>query len=366
MSAPIHIVEPTFRDKTGHCYSHISSVLLAADDAEDLRFEIWAGKGTAGLFASVQKVTVHPVFGRIWKRPKTLLLYRRLLRRPGKMYVPTASRRDLVMLDLAAAGAIPPNKVYLLFHWLKLTEAKQRHLRRIAARQPGLVIIANSDALGEKLRRCGFEQTRVVSYPLLPAPQDATDVGATFRHVLFAGAARVDKGFDRVHALIAHFMKTDIQPPFLVQVSPPHTGALEPEVQKSMHELDALGYPHMRKNTQTLHEDEYFDQFRGGICLQLYDPAAFAVDRVSGVTLDALGCGCPVIATAGTWMAKVVERFDAGVVIADRSAPAVAEVVGRIVNEYAAYHRRALEGGRVLRQEHDARHLLKIVMGDEG
>lgn len=92
---------------------------------------------------------------------------------------------------------------------------------------------------------------------------------------------------------------------------------------------------------------------------------AFAVDRVSGVTLDALGCGCPVIATAGTWMAKVVERFDAGVVIADRSAPAVAEVVGRIVNDYAAYHRRALEGGRVLRQEHDARHLLKIVMSDE-
>jgi glycosyltransferase involved in cell wall biosynthesis len=200
---------------------------------------------------------------------------------------------------------------------------------------------------------------------LLAAPQSATGDGATFRHVLFAGAARVDKGFDRVHALLAHFMSTENRPPVLLQASPPHTGALEPQVQKSLHELDALGYPHMRKNTQTLHEDEYFEQFRGGICLQLYDPQAFAVDRVSGVTLDALGCGCPVIATAGTWMAKVVERFDAGVVMADRSAPVVAEAVGRIVDEYEAYHRRALEGGRILRQEHDAGHLLKIIRGQE-
>ena len=60
-------------------------------------------------------------------------------------------------------------------------------------------------------------------------------------------------------------------------------------------------------------------------------------------------------------MAKVVERFDAGVVMADLSAPAVAETVQRIVNDYATYHRRALEGGRVLRQEHDAGHLLEII-----
>ena len=100
--------------------------------------------------------------------------------------------------------------------------------------------------------------------------------------------------------------------------------------------------------------------FDGAIVLQPYAREDFA-DRVSGVTLDAFSAGAPVIATAGTWMGRAVCRFAAGAAVADLSPPALLSAVDTIRADYSRYHRNALEAGRTLQEEHNARHLLEAL-----
>jgi len=100
--------------------------------------------------------------------------------------------------------------------------------------------------------------------------------------------------------------------------------------------------------------------FDGAIVLQPYAREDFA-DRISGVTLDAFSAGAPVIATEGTWMARAVDRFAAGAAVGDLSSPALLSAVEMIRTDYPRYRRNAHEAGRVLQEEHSARHLLEAV-----
>ena len=82
-----------------------------------------------------------------------------------------------------------------------------------------------------------------------------------------------------------------------------------------------MRYPPLTLIRETPSPEEYAANFPGSICLQPYDRAEFR-DRVSGVTLDALAHGCPVVATAGTWSAAMIEPFGAGIALADPDARA--------------------------------------------
>jgi glycosyltransferase involved in cell wall biosynthesis len=111
---------------------------------------------------------------------------------------------------------------------------------------------------------------------------------------------------------------------------------------------------------QTLGKKEYRELFEGAICLQPYNRADFA-DRASGVTLDALIAGCPIIATSGTWMGLAVERFEAGKTVEDLSPERLFAAVSDVIADYARYRRNAMEAGRVLLEENSARHLFAVV-----
>jgi glycosyltransferase involved in cell wall biosynthesis len=118
--------------------------------------------------------------------------------------------------------------------------------------------------------------------------------------------------------------------------------------------------PWLRTFPVTLGGEEYRAMFDGAVVLQPYAREDFT-DRVSGVTLDAFSEGAPVIATEGTWMARAVERFDAGVAVVDLSPASLLSAVETIRADYPRYHRNALEAGRTLQEEHSARHLLEAI-----
>ncbi|MFA4945272.1 MAG: hypothetical protein WC789_11295 [Lentisphaeria bacterium] len=362
-SPTIHIVEPTLRDQTGHCHSFILS-LLAAVAGGTPRLELWAARGAAaGLFPEAPGLRLHPLFTPLLRRLQTFLLFRRLLRAPGRLFVATATRTELLLLDWAARGPIPPGKAFLYVHWLKLTPGKRRSLARLARRQPGLQLLAPTAGVRDALAACGFRNAQVVPYPITPAaPAPALEpAAAPFRHLLFAGAARLDKGFARVVDLVAFLQRLGEAVPVLIQASPPHTGRHEPGVVAELARLAAIGYPHLVQLGQTLDAEEYRALFRGAISLQPYDPAAFAGERVSGVTLDSLTQGSPVIVPAGTWMARLAERFNAGVALADFAPETLWAAACRIRADYAAYRQRALAGGATLQRENSAAHLLALL-----
>jgi glycosyltransferase involved in cell wall biosynthesis len=213
----------------------------------------------------------------------------------------------------------------------------------------------------DEFSKCGFAHARVVPYPITPNSSGPGSPDTGFRHFLFAGAAREDKGFDKIVDLIQLLKQTDSQLPFVLQSSSDLQNKQSEKTQSDLQRLGMIGYGYLHQYPSTLNHDEYIGLYAGGICFQPYNVTDFT-DRISGVTLDALSAGCPVVTIAGTWMARTVERFNAGVVIAD-TAPA--EMIGaaqRILADYAAYRANALRAGETLQRENNALHLFDVLV----
>ena len=355
----VNIVEPTLEGESGHCRSFLLSLCGAGLDRR-VSFRVYAGKRATLPEVEGAQCEVVPCFSRRLRRLRAFLLYRKLLAGAGRIFVSTAGRPDMVLLDLAAKGEIPPGKVFLYFHWLRPSPRKLAYFRRFAVSHPGVTVLGPTDAVIEPFRECGFRDARVVPYPITPPGPDPERTGDRFRHVLFAGAARRDKGFSRVVDLVCDMAARGVAVPFSIQASPDHYDKRGEGIRDDLDRLRKAAPPWLRMFPDTLCAEEYRKMFDGAIVLQPYAREDFA-DRVSGVTLDAFSAGAPVIATAGTWMARAVDRFAAGAAVPDLSPPVLLTAVETIRAEYSRYHRNALEAGRSLQEEHSARHLLEAL-----
>lgn len=356
MAEPIHVVEPTLEGEAGHGYSFLAAVMAAGPERS---FELWAGRSVGSLFRDLPQVRLHPRFRRRIRRLQALLLYRRLLREAGRIFVPTAGATDLALVHLAAAGEVPPRKAAFFFHWVRATAKKRRRLARAARRQPHLTVLGATSEIVAVLEEAGFADARLVPYPVStrakpgPGPQE-------FRHLLFAGAARRDKGFDRVVDLVAHLKEAGESIPVAVQTSARHYGKLDEAVAGDVERLNGLAYRGLRVQPETLDTDSYLRLYHGAICLQPYRRAEFA-GRVSAVTVEALASGAPVITTAGTWMARRVEGLDAGVALEDPSAEALHGAVRTVIDDYTRYAANARKAAEVIQEEHSGAHLLRAI-----
>ena len=356
----IHVVEPTLESEAGHCHSFVESVCAARRDG-DGEITVYAGSRARLPRLERMGVRVVPYFRRRIRRPQAFFLYRKLLQGPGRILVSTAGRADMTLISLAAGGTIPPGKIFLYVHWVTLTPSKEAFFRKMSARQPNLVLMGPTGTVASVFRSCGFRDVRVVPYPITPADPGRVTAGERFRHVLYAGAARADKGFPRVVDLVCRMAEAGTEIPFAVQASPDHYEKYDEGIRAELDRLRKAAPPWLRMFPDTLPADEYQGQFEGAIVLQLYSRDDFA-DRVSGVTLDAFSAGAPVIATAGTWMARAVERFGAGVVLDDPAVSALLGAVEAIRADYPRFRENAVEAGKALRREHGARQLLEVLM----
>jgi glycosyltransferase involved in cell wall biosynthesis len=261
----------------------------------------------------------------------------------------TARRSDLLLVDLAASGPLPRKRVFLYFHWIRDTPGKSRFLQRMAARLPNLVILGTTASVVETFRRCGFANAYLVPYPATRPAQAAQP--APFRQLLYAGAARQDKGFTQVVDLVERLARTKESVPVTIQVSADHYGKYDPATRADLARLRTIAYAPLKLIGETLSPAEYAALFPGSICLQPYRRADF-VDRVSGVTLDALAHGCPVVATSGTWMAGLITRFGAGIALEDLSAESLYGAISAVMGRYASYQAAARAAG--LAQDRDS------------
>ncbi|MGZ8432482.1 MAG: hypothetical protein ACXWWW_11090 [Candidatus Deferrimicrobiaceae bacterium] len=360
----IHIVEPTLVSEAGHCHSFVESVCSARREGED-GITLHAGSRARLPRIEGMGVRVVPYFHRRIRRPEAFLLYRRLLREPGRIFIPTAGRADLTMLSLAAGRSIPPGKAFLYFHWVKPAPSKREFFRKAARKQPSLTLMGPTETVVGVFRECGFRDVRVVPYPGSPASGEAADSGGAFRHVLYAGAARRDKGFPAVVDFVRLLEDTGMGIPVVVQASPGHYGKFDDGIPAELDRLRKSSSARLTILPETLGATEYRAMFDGAIVLQPYSMDDFA-DRISGVTLDALEAGAPVVATAGTWMARVASRFGAGVSLEDTSPASILSAVEVVSAEYPRFRRNALEAGSALRKDHDARQLLEVLLSTDG
>jgi len=356
----IDLVEPMFEGESGHCRDFLTS-LCRASVGSGFSLRVFAGKGARlpEIVGADCEMVRH--FSRRLRRVQAFFLYRRLLRGPGRILVATAGRTDMILLDLASRGGIPPSKAFLYFHWVRSSPGKLEFFRKIAVRHPGLVIMGPTPGVTDVFKECGFRDVRTVPYPVTAAVPSPGEGAAGFRHILYAGAARPDKGFGRVVDLVRWLDGQGKTIPVTVQASADHYEKFAPATRAEIARLQVEGFPWLRILPETLAEAEYRGFFEGAVCLQPYDRNDFA-DRISGITLDAFSAGAPVVATSGTWMARMVTRFDAGIAVEDLSPPSLFAAVESIRAEYQLRRSNALKGGRVLQEEHSARHLFSALV----
>lgn len=344
----VNIIEPTLSTQAGHCYSFVGALIRAG--AGDAPLRLWVNK-RAHLDLATGHIEIRPHFHRWARRFQAYSLFRKLLSAPGKLFVSTASYTDLRLFDWAARDTVPPNKAYFYVHWFRPSDAKARQLQRIAQRQPNLVIFGPTPTVVDVFKSAGFAASRVVPYPI-SARQHIAEA-QPFRHLLFAGAARRDKGFGRVVDLVEWLHAQHAAIPFTIQISAEHFGKYDAETRADIERLQNIPYPHLHLLTDTLSVAQYEALFPGAIAMQLYDVNDFT-DRISGVTLDAFSGGCPVVTGGGTWIARMTQRFDAGQVVAGVEPPQLLEAIHRIISDYGRYAGNASRAGLILQQEHSA------------
>ncbi len=344
MKTTIQVVEPTLESYSGHCHSLVSSFCQAAVDR---KITLWAGKGAERIDFG-PSVTVQPYFSRRFRLFQSLFLFRRLLREPFPLFLPTARRADLALLSLAGGKQIPRNRVFLYFHWVRETPDKLHFLRRIAAHQPNLVILGTTASVVEVFRRCGFARVSLMPYP--PTQAQRRSAAIPFRRLLYAGAARQDKGFRHVVDFVEFLARRKEKIPVTVQVSADHYGKYDAATREDIVRLRSSGYAPLELAAETLSPEDYAALFPGSICLQPYDRADFR-DRVSGVTLDALAHGSPLVATAGTWMAKLIETFGAGVAIEESTPGNLHRAVTSIIDGYPEFQDCTFQAGQAQTQK---------------
>jgi hypothetical protein len=105
---------------------------------------------------------------------------------------------------------------------------------------------------------------------------------------------------------------------------------------------------------------EYESLFAGAIVLQLYNTTDFS-DRVSGVTLDALSGGCPVITGSGTWISRMIETYVAGLIVDNVLPENILGSANEIISNYEQYNLKAIEAGQALQRENNAIKLYKVI-----
>lgn len=353
----LNIVEPTLMSEAGHCHSFVKSLFAASTGEKS--FRLWVNRKAEVAFDS-SHVEIRRYFYRKLRRLQSYFLYRKLLQAKGRLFVSTAGRTDLLMLNWAARGIIPPGKVFLYFHWFNPSANKLRSLQKMANLQPNLVILGPTPSVVNVFKEAGFADARVVPYPITPRKTDEAISGNDFKYLLYAGAARQDKGFRQIVDLVEFLHQQNSRIPVTIQTSSEHFGKCDAATLDDINRLQSIPYAYLTMRTEVLSTNEYEELFTGAIAIQLYNANDF-LDRISGITLDAFSAGCPVISNSGTWIARMVERFDAGQVVSNVSPQEVFKSSTAIIESYARYNSNAIRAGQTLQQENSASALYKVL-----
>jgi glycosyltransferase involved in cell wall biosynthesis len=353
---PLFVIEPNLRSPSGH---YAEFVRALGSRAADAGIEVFAHPAADDMLSAMPGVRVCTRAPRVGQPLAEWRTIARAVREDVTFLVLTSDGRHAAAVSLAAKSAGRPPEHARFFVHRPLTEVRDALFLSLAgaARMHSLAV-APTETIADSLRTSGWRRVACVPYPALGADQPPEPV--PFTHLLMAGAARRNKGLDLVAALAVRWAAEGRSIPLFVHVSKKHATRHGHREATMVRELLSSGYRGLRADETAPDRAGYLARFRGALVLAPYAREQFA-SQVSGIVLDALLHGTPVITTRGTWPGAQCERFGAGVTIAERTPAALASAIDRVLSEWPAYAARACAAARVLAQEHDPRHLLERI-----
>jgi hypothetical protein len=172
-------------------------------------------------------------------------------------------------------------------------------LARLAARfGPALRLFADTGALAEDFARLSGLPVRPVPLPIV-VPPAAPHAPGGLPHVVFAGGARLEKGFHLIPGAVAAVAG---RARFTLH-SGPVGAAADPLVQRAQRALRAMQGPALALLERALPPADYAALLASADLLLLpYDGATYGA-RSSGILAEALALGIPAVVPADCWMA---------------------------------------------------------------
>jgi hypothetical protein len=223
--------------------------------------------------------------------------------------------------------------------------------RRFGAK---LALFADTEELAAQYGALLRQPVLPVPVPVAVPPMPARALGSR-PHVVFAGGARLEKGY---HHLPAAIGATIGRARFTV-----HSGQVgmtaDPLVQRAHRELRALAGDGLRLIEQPLDPAEYAALLASADLLLLpYDPTRYGA-RSSGITAEAFALGVPAVVPAGCWMERVAGP-DRAVVIGPEG---VTGALGLALDGLPALRAAARAAAAGWRKRHNPDALLTALLG---
>jgi hypothetical protein len=246
------------------------------------------------------------------------------LRADDIVFVPTLSEAELLGLGRAIASCRPDDRIgwHLLFRrppvparaaYARSADARRAQVRKCLATFAQATVghrvrfHTDTEALTQQYNDLG-----VVRFDTLPIP-----VPSSFGHsrdperasavptILFAGDARVEKGFQLLPILVEQLKRESpagLSPRFIIQSNFSVPGG-EPVAARARRELRSHAKNGVRLIDEPLQPDAYCAIFHASdISLIPYDPLEYRT-RSSGVFAESVAAGLVTIVPSGTWMA---------------------------------------------------------------
>lgn len=358
----LHLIEPTLYDQTGHGFSYNSSIIAA--NTNMFKLHIWLDQRGKQLFAKDNCIT-HGYFSRRWRRVQKLFLYSKLLKQDIVIYLGTAEFTDLLFMYWLTKYLKSKAKIFLHFHQFRQTTAKLTTLQKIAQTKAQFYFITPTQKLTKIFQIAGFSHCLTIGCPSFSYNSLKINDASKFAKVLYAGAARKDKGFPTIVKLVEYITQEKLELPFAIQISPPNSGHYDAATTIALEKLVVIQNPNITLYRHTLNQTQYQELFTNAICLLVYDAISYQ-DKFSGVVLDACYAACPIITIANTWMADTVNRFKLGIVLATCEPRDILAAIYAIQKDYEFYVTNAKQAAVVLATEHDPKNTLLAIQQNIG
>jgi glycosyltransferase involved in cell wall biosynthesis len=359
----LDIIEPTLQDYTGHCHGYILSLLKAQNESfPNLKLKLWIGRRARSkkLF---QEENIVPLFIYKIRKIQLFFLYRSLIKNNHHIFVPTAGMIDIVILQNLLKNNKFLGSIHLHFHQFNLTHKKQKRLKLLSNRASQFHIMTPTDRLTGLFIDHGFTQASTVPCPVYSPPQYtqySANLDSALRKVLYTGAARKDKGFINVVKFIQQSL---LKINFHIQAPKPHNGRYDKKILPAISLLDKL--KDTRQNLTVCYESasqqEFQSLFINSITLLIYNVEDYK-DKFSGILLESLYMGAPVIVTEGTWFSQVIHKYKAGIVVKPNSMDEITQAILSINENYAEYTKKATHAGKELFQKHQPKNTLQAIL----
>ncbi|WP_026606734.1 glycosyltransferase [Methylocapsa acidiphila] len=229
---------------------------------------------------------------------------------------------------------------------------------RLADRMIGktLFFTTENDAIGRLYRDKFGIETKILPIPFGQTRRAAVTVGRP--RLGFFGYSKSDKGFHLLPEAIEFGQNNGLEADFTVQVQHGGWERTTLEAERRLRSMKGV-----RLIEGILSSDEYMaETHKIDVMLLPYDPFLFGL-RGSGIFTESVASGRPIVASAGTFAAKSIQRGEAeGEVFEPYNARELSGAIARLLPDLAMRQTRAAERAKAFVQTHSADSYVDVLL----